>query len=412
MSPQAEGTPVTVRPCIIQPRRPARGVTLIELMVALVVALLLSAAVFGVLKVAEGRKRTLTTVNDINQSGNYALYLIDKWVRSAGSGLVQASSFAYGCPLYAYSSAAGQVLPRTAALPAPFDQVVSRFGASFRLAPVLILPGATTPGVSGQASDALVLMAASSGAASIPLPFASSGGAAATLTLGSTQGLSGSDLLLLADQQGTSTGAAACMVQQVASGFTGGSGTTVPLGGAYYAEVIGAQRLDALTPNAVAMNLGSVSGNLPQFLLVGVGDHNVLHTYDLLQATAEPLQQRAEGVFELHALYGVDLDADGKLSSSEWASPAADAYAPAALAAGTKAANQVLQRIKAVRVGLILRTALPERAGSAQAPAATSATLFADTAWSFTRQFTGDELNYRYRTLELTIPVRNNLLLN
>jgi type IV pilus assembly protein PilW len=270
--------------------------------------------------------------------------------------------------------------------------------------------------VSGKTSDALVLMAASSGAANLPVSFtgfATSSSTAATLPLSSTQGLSGSDLLLLVDRQGTGTGAAACMVQQVAAGFTGGSSTTAPLGGSYFADAIGSQSLGALTGDAVAMNLGNIAnGNPPQFLLVGVGDHNVLYTYDLLQAATEPLQQRAEGVFELHALYGVDLDGDGKLSSTEWVSPAADAYAPAALAAGTTAANVLLQRIKAVRVGLILRTSLPERAGSAQAPGATSATLFADTAWSFTRPFTGDELNHRYRTLELTIPVRNNLLLN
>lgn len=396
----------------------ARGVTLIELMVALTIALTLSAAVFAVLKVAESRKRTLTGLNDIHQSGNFALFLIDKWVRSAGSGFTQAAGYAYGCPLHAYRGGVGQLLPRVAALPAPFDQVVSTHGSTFRLAPLLILPGATTPGSSGKPSDVLVVMAASSGAAALPLKFtdfASISGSSGTLALRTTQGLASSDLLLLADQDRPdgSTTAAGCMVAQLADTFSSGAESAIPLGGSYFASQIGAQSLAQLTDAAVAVNLGNVTtGNPPQFLLIGVGDQNVLYTYDLLQTSDQPLQQRAESVFELHALYGVDTNDDRKVSDGEWVSPTTESYTPAALMAGTPAANLALQRIKAARVGLILRTAVPERIGSEQAPPAPSVQLFSGTGSVYTRTFTGSELDYRYRTLELTLPVRNNLLLD
>ena len=54
--------------------RAQRGMTLIELLVAMLISLVLSLAIFGVLASSEGLKRTTTSVNDINQTGNYAMY--------------------------------------------------------------------------------------------------------------------------------------------------------------------------------------------------------------------------------------------------------------------------------------------------------------------------------------------------
>ncbi|MBS0449402.1 MAG: PilW family protein [Proteobacteria bacterium] len=399
----------------------AHGMTLIELMVALTVGMFLSLAAFGVLQVAEGRKRSLTAVNDINQSGSYALYLIDKWVRSAGNGFVQTASFGYGCALYAATSSSGtqtQVLPRTTAFPSPFDTVVSGVSGTLRLAPVLILPDQTTPGVSGHTSDALVVMAGTSGTSNVLSLFsgfaASGASGSGTISLVNTVGFNASDLVLVADQQSTSGGGPAnCMIQQVASGFSGGTATTLNLSGSYSTNTVDTQSLTDFTETSVAIDLGNGTNSPPQFQLIGVGDNNTLYTYDLLQTQSTPLQQVADGVFELHALYGIDTNNDGKISDSEWFSPTATGYTPSDLMNGSESANSVLQKIKAIRVGLILRTALPEKAGSAQAPTATSITLFDDlSSLSYTRTFSSAEQLYRYRKLELTIPLRNNLLLN
>ena len=46
------------------------GFTLIELMVALVIGMVLSIAMFLVLGSAEGQKRTITSTNDADQAGN------------------------------------------------------------------------------------------------------------------------------------------------------------------------------------------------------------------------------------------------------------------------------------------------------------------------------------------------------
>ena len=62
------------------------GFSLIELLVAMIIGLIVSLAVYTVLTTFEERKRTSTSVNDISQSNTYALYLLDKKLRSAGSG--------------------------------------------------------------------------------------------------------------------------------------------------------------------------------------------------------------------------------------------------------------------------------------------------------------------------------------
>ena len=62
------------------------GFSLIELLVAMIIGLIVSLAVYTVLTTFEARKRTTTSVNDTSQANTYALYQLDKKLRSAGSG--------------------------------------------------------------------------------------------------------------------------------------------------------------------------------------------------------------------------------------------------------------------------------------------------------------------------------------
>ena len=384
------------------PRRPAAGLTLVELMVALLVGMLLTLAAFGVLSNFEGRKRTLTAANDIEQAGQVAMYRIDHWIRSAGAGLPAASSFAYGCPLRA-AKAGVQLLPRSG-LDAPFSSV-NPGGGVFRLAPVLILPGQTTPGVSGSASDVLVLMATMPGGGTYTA--FSQAADTQTLNLANSVDFGAADLVLVGDQQPEASGALKpCMVQQVAAGFSGGSGGAVSLGGSYYAGSISGTSLADYTDGGFAVRLGNVSVNSPpSFMLLGVGDNNVLYSYDLLATSGTPLQAQADGVFEMHALYGVDTNNDGTIDA--WVSPASGSYTVAALSAGNASAAKLLRQIKAVRVGLITRTALPEKTEVSTGPL----TLFSDLDdLAYSRTLSAAERHYRYRTIETIVPVRNNML--
>ena len=388
-------------------RHAQRGVTLIELMVVLLIGSILSLAVFGVMATFEGRRRTLGSTADLEQAGTMAMFQIDRWVRSAGSGFVQSNAYAYGCPLYA-AKADSQILPRASALDAPFGDVNPGTSGVFRLAPLLILPGQTKPGASNEGgggsthtSDVLVLMSGGAGNGSVATLF-SGAATAQQLSLVNTVAFSANDLVLLADRQPSASGGVApCLLTQTTS-------QTMALGGNWYKDSVGAVSVAGYSDTAVAIDLGNVAKSRPPaFQLVGVGDHNTLFSYDLLQTVDTPLQARAEGVFELHALYGVDTDGDGKVN--DWVSPSSGDYSLAALSAGTSAAAGLLKNIKAVRVGLILRTSLPEK----DVVSPTKLKLFSDIdggSLTYSRTLAGDEQKYRYRTIEATIPLRNNLL--
>lgn len=385
-----------------------RGVTLIELMVSLVIGLLLTLAVYTVMGNFESRRRTNTAGSELDKAGALAMAQIDRRLRSAGSGFAQASSFAYGCALHAAKSGE-QILPVKTALAAPFASVKPGDSGVFRLAPALILPGQTKPASSGKTSDVLVIMASAAAWGGVPVPFTE---AATTdvLTLANTLPFSASDLVLLSDQQPAEAGGMApCLVTQVsASASTGSATASLALGGNWYAAKVDQTAVTGYSETGTATVLGNVGlGRLPEFVLVGVGDNNTLYTHDLLQTTDTPLQATAEGVFELHALYGIDTDADNKVD--QWVSPSASksGYELSDLSDGSSAAAGKLRNIKAIRVGLILRTAMPER----DEVSAASVTLFNDlNGLTHTRTLESSERHYRYRTLESTIPLRNNIL--
>ncbi|CAJ0775612.1 hypothetical protein LMG19083_00054 [Ralstonia psammae] len=405
-----------------RPLRAARqtGLSLIELMVALVVSMVIVGAVFGLMSVSEGRKRTTTSVNDINQSGVFALYQLDKAIRSAGSGYSQNWPLTYGCHLNVNLSG-DQILPSPAKIPAPFSNLPTLLGG-FGLVPLLIVQNGT-PLATGS-SDALITMAGNAGYGEIPTEFSgtapSISGSVVNLSLINTMTFNAGNLVLVADRNNAKGNVQPCYVGQVQAAFTGSVATQLPLAGAYDASVGLDGNASSISATGVAMNLGNVGGgNLPGFGLYGVGANNTLMFYDLLQSagngySAVPL---ADGVMEMHALYGIDPNNTGNVS---WQAPTG-AFDATTLSNGTQTAAANLYAIKAVRIGLILRTSLPERAqqfvGGGSAVTATGVVspgplvLFADVpGLAYTRTLKGAEQNYRYRVLETTIPLRNTLL--
>lgn len=373
-------------------RRPA-GFSLIELMVAMVIGLILSVAVSRVLITSQESKLTTTSVNDINQTGSYLAYVLDRVVRSAGSGFASRRAN-YGCLLNA-SLSGTTILPRATALPAPFASV----SGSFRLAPVLVYRGAGQAG-----SDVIAVMAGTSGYGEAPLPLIAGSATTTQVLLPNTVGYQANTLLLLADDT-----LSACMVGQVATSFAEAGDQTLALGGTYHdATGNNVNLIDfGISGNSVALALGrsNPSLNPPEFRLYGVGNNATLFSYDLLRSdgtdSAVPV---ADGVLEMRAIYGVDNDGNGTLDA--WVSPGTAPWTSAALLDGSNTSRLNLGRIVALRIGLILRTSLPEK----DTVGRPSITLFSGLAGEVTRNFTGDERNYRYRTLEVTVPLRNQLM--
>lgn len=386
--------------------RSIRGLTLVELLVAIAIGLVLTLAVTGIVVVSESHRRSMTAVNDANQSGAYAASLLDLAVRSAGSGFAQAADQgAFGCQLGAASA-----LPATA-FPPPFkNSFLTGKTASLRLAPVLIAKNQSDAG-----SDVLVVMSGNGSAGDVPRRVTSAGDAN-TLKLDASTGFNANDLVLV-----SRAGTPDCLVEPVASVGTGSltlSGTRYLASGP--STAMGSFATDLST---YVTNLGSSAAGNPPFQLFGVGNDNTLFAYDLLgSGTGAVSQALANDVMELHALYGLDSDGDGILDS--WASPDATGNPAETAAPGydidtVMATPAKMKRIVAVRLALVLRDTSYEK----DMVAPTTLSYFTDlknSAGTSLAQSTTlapnatsdvDARHYRYRVVETTIPLRNTLIL-
>jgi type IV pilus assembly protein PilW len=398
-----------------------RGLSLIELMVTLVIGAIMVVAISTVMIQFEARKRRTTAVNDANQSGSYGLYTIDRWLRSAGSGFAQTGTvpngaagdreaMGFGCRVLAAQSGA-QVLPSTAtpAFPDPFQrlQPISGSAGTLRLAPAIIASGQSgATGLNGAYSDALVVMAGTSGYSEIYTeltgPILGSQAPVQNAAV-----LHANDIVMLIDEQ-AGGGAQDCMVRQIASPLTSPPG----LGGTYATGSSVASVADSsFDDKSVLVNLGSTN-NPPNFFAIGVGTSNTLYAYDLLKTRNPALQAIGDNVVELHAVYGVDANGDNVLET--WVDPAATPassdldYSLGTLMDGSANSADKIASIKALRVALVLRSPLLEKVGDE--PTGSTLTVFSGEAFARSRTLSSTDQRYRYRIVDSVIPLRNALL--
>jgi len=397
--------------------KPQAGVSLIELMVSLVIGLVVSLAIYGVLTANEGRKRTTTSINDIDQAGTYALYQLDKLIRSAGSGFsagrtplqagafIRASEYTYGCPLRVASNGV-QLIPAST-FPTPFNSVA---GANLVMAPVIIVNDAA-----GAGGDVLITMSGSGGLGESGTRFSSPATAnqlnlinlAAMSASVNTGGVNKFDkLLLVAPPAGAIS---PCMLTQIAPGFTPLPGAgVVPLSGEFYSSTIAGTSVANYLETSVVLNFGKS----PAFNMLGVGTNNTLFSYNLLSPANQNGSDSTslpnptifvDSVYRMEAVYGINLPGNPDNVTLSWVQPTG-VFSAANLMAGTTAANANLSRIVAVRVALIMTTALPEKANVSAA----TTTIFQSIGLSQVVNL--NPLNRRYRVMESTISLRNAML--
>jgi type IV pilus assembly protein PilW len=386
---------------LVGPAVRERGLTLIELLVAMVIALVVTLAITSAVIFGESTKRTTTSVNDINQSGSYAAYLLDRAGRSAGSGFTQSGELGvFGCKLQAKRNNA-VILPRTTIFPAPFEKFLGSASnvADLRVAPLLIGKGQSSDGK----SDVLMMMGGNAAAGDVPRPIIAAGASANIVRLDNTVQIKKNDIALVSrvDPSGTSD----CLLEQVDTSFVDSSNNELlTLNGMYYTAGVGTTLASlAASGTAYLTPLGSYTANNVQFQLFGIGPNNTLVSYDLLRNDGtDSIQTLADGVMEMHALYGLDTNGDGIINT--WVAPDATGYDVLTM---MKSAS-LIKQVVAVRVGLILRSATLERGDvSLTIPA-----MFSDTGLKRDPvALTGDDRRYRYRVVEFTIPLRNALLL-
>lgn len=366
-----------------------RGFSLPELMVAMVIGLVLTLTISTMVARQESVRRGVTSGNDLTSNTAYASYLLDRELRSAGAGFSQAVASNYGCTLHA-SLNATQLLPATAAFPAPFASIPR----DYRLAPVMVFAGAGAGG-----SDVIAMAAGHSGLSETALPVSPGTAAAGQVKLSNTLGMRGGDLVLVSQDA-----LPRCMLQQVSANFAGGTAEILTFGGSMAADVIAGLALaDFAIGNTNVSALGNVTGNQPRLQLLGIGANNTLFSYDLLQLTANA-QPLAEGIVDMRVLYGVDsAPRDGTVDT--WVAPTSAGFTAAALRAGTVTARNNLQSILSIRIALVLRSDLVDK-NDVTPP---TLTLFNTLPAALQQTYTvpTSTKTQRYRTVEFTVPLRN-----
>ena len=135
----------------------------------MVIGLVLTMAITIVMVRSEASKRTTTSVNDINQTAAYVTYVMDRHLRSAGSGFAQRWSEAFGCVLNA-SKGGVAVLPRGAAIASPFGNAV----LNPRLAPVIVQADAANVAGGEIRGDLITVMTGTAPTSGSPLLVATS----------------------------------------------------------------------------------------------------------------------------------------------------------------------------------------------------------------------------------------------
>lgn len=364
-----------------------RGFSLVELMVAMGIGMVLVLLISTVMVRQESSRRTLTAGNDATLSGTFLSFMLDRELRSAGSGFVSRGGASMGCTLNVARNGA-QVLPATAALPAPFGSVP----VNVPLAAVMVYPGLGANG-----SDVIGIQQGVAGLGEIPYNVRPNSVTALDLRVNNTVGFRANDLVVVREPN------RGCMVQQIAPTFVQTGGDVLQIGGTYAVVAVAANAIVdfARTESAEIINLGAA----PRIQLFGLGTNDRLFSYDLLRLTGSTTADlMGEGVITMRAMYGIDTNNDRTVDT--WVNPSVAPWTPAALSAGTPAANAALRNILAVRVGLVLRGDLMESADVSPG----SLDLFADLgALKQTVNLTANQKRMRVRAVEFTVPLRNLL---
>ncbi|HEV7358811.1 MAG TPA: PilW family protein [Steroidobacteraceae bacterium] len=388
-----------------------KGMTLIELMVAMTIGLGITLAITSVLIASENHKRTTTSTNDAQQTGSYAYYALDKALRGAGSSIAE-SAFPTDVGILGCHLNATPILPHAGAFPAPFAGFLGGAAGTLNVAPLLIGKNQSPDGL----SDVIMLMSGSGSAGGVSRQI-TGGGSANTATLDNVVGFANSNDLVLVSQSGV----ADCLMEQVAS--VAPPAPTLNLGGLYYTPAGGATSMAtlAVSTSSYVTPIGNADANNIQFMLFGVDSNHILYSYDLLQnlkvwrtTGGDSAQAIGDGVVQMNALYGIDTTGAG--IQNAWAGPG-DAGWDINTVMNSPAK---MKQIVSVRIALVVRgeyyDTKRDNLGNPIPVSPPTLTVFnglvsAAGALDKTINLNATDQQFRYRVFEFTVPLRNMLLL-
>ncbi|MGA0612370.1 PilW family protein [Caldimonas sp. KR1-144] len=358
--------------------RAQRGVSLIELMVGVVVALLATLVITQTLVFAEAQKRTTTSGSDAQVNGALALYSLQRDLQSAGYGLT-ISRTALGCEIRAQYN-----------------------GTNFTwtLAPVVI-----TAGTNG-APDSVQVLGSDKDSYSIVAPIITNHPrTAANFFVSSALGIADGDMMLAVPE--TPDAANWCSVFQVTNSNAGpGDG----LGNNKVNHNSGLSNWNQPTNSVFPTDgyqVGSYLVNLGRFTsrTYSVSARQRLQQADFSTTNGTTSTRDVfNNIVQLRAFYGKDTSGDGIVDSYDNTTPTTQAG---------------WAQVLTVRVAIVARSAQYERdvvtssnplwnVGAA-VPVAGAATCGSSECVTLKIDTLTDWQHYRYKVYETTVPLRNML---
>jgi type IV pilus assembly protein PilW len=359
------------------------GFSLVELMIAILLASITAVVVLQVLTSYQARSNTVAGRNDAEISVATGLYAVEKEIRMAGAGLTTAS---------------GTFCPKGVNI-AWNNTVVSNAAT---LMPVRIIDGGAGP-------DAIEIIRSDSDFGAAPSRLIGNmASATAALSVDGNAGLTNGDLMML----GAKDGLKICTLTQLTADPTslapGWSLTHAPGTGNYNPADPAVTFTTAVQYEAVdmVMNMGRYgvrrfgivcnAGALP--IATNTCDLAWWNSLDPTAPTLATVNSLTPQIIELQAQYGISATVASK-TVNQWVDATGAWSAPSM-------ADQ--QRIKAIRISIVARGA---REGQALPP--TSVLLWQDDpldpATARTRAFSAGEQRFRYQALTVVIPLINTI---
>lgn len=337
-----------------------RGASLVDVLVGLAIALVSIVVVYQAFVALDAVRRNTADAADAQGGGAFALFALASQIGNAGAGFAAAAHWLDTCA---------------------HDADVA---ASLRPVAVLI-----TDGGAADRSDTLVVRQALAPVTAMPVAFATAASAGADFHVESPDGFAVGDRVVAISRAGSCTTADLTSVSVPSAGIVQLGHTPVAID---------------LPASTVLLNLGPAGASaITRYDVVA----RALRSADLGNGDAPvPI---ASNVVNVKFQYGIDSDGDGALDT--WSGAATSGtWAPATLLA---APHAVLARIKAIRVGIIVRSERPDREllrdhhwvlfdceldDKAACPGRLEGTIAGASSGS-----------YRYRSFEAVVPLRNAL---
>lgn len=353
-----------------RPRRFARrssGLTLIEMLISMTVALVVTLAVYQAFAASETYRRAATSGGDAVFNGSIGMHTLQRDLRMAGYGLN--SSTLLGCRVLAYDE--GVDPPRD---------------FNFTLVPALITQGA------GDAPDTLEISYSATDSVPVPIRLTQAlPSSAANYHVDNTFGLEAGQLIIVGEAGQD------CILQQVTntpSQEAPGRRDLIIHNSGMYRTPTGAMaaarynKPSGIGPNYSLDALIYPIGRAPAVMRYSVQNENLVLD-PVLQGTA-PLPVAA-GIVQLQAQYGRDTNNDGTVDVWDQNSPAT--------------AND-WGGVIAVRLGLVARSSESERP-DANGVCNTTVAMPTWAAGTFDLSARADWRCFRYRVFEATVTLRN-----